>query len=297
MAQLGGGDFRDFRNNEPINFLNFRFGQVRRAFLIKDWAATNFSAPAGSPEDFADSDGDGFSDGVEVYFGRLGAPFNPIQIALPDGGGLDPGCPVALRGVDSDCDGLLDCDEQLIGTNAALVDSDRDGIFDGLEWQLKTQGASDDLDRDPDVDGIINRNELRLHSDPLTVDPSALTLDGYRYRLEQDGAPDSEGRQCYRLRVDNILLAPTLAEPADAGPDAGVGFDAGFVRGAGFNDVMLTFTLVPADEPGARTLTRSYRSRIPRYPVGGIKSPVDGVLHVTPESFIDGCGPAADGGS
>ena len=45
MAELGGGDFRDFRNNEPINFLNFSFGQVRRTFILKELVASNFSAP------------------------------------------------------------------------------------------------------------------------------------------------------------------------------------------------------------------------------------------------------------
>ena len=68
---------------------------------------------------------------------------------LPDGGGLDPGCPPALRGVDTDCDGLLDCDEQLIGTNAQLMDSDHDGVPDGVEWQLGTQASSHDLDAGP----------------------------------------------------------------------------------------------------------------------------------------------------
>jgi hypothetical protein len=140
MSQLGGGNFRDFRNNEAINFLDFSFGQVRRAFIVKELVAANFSAPPRSPIGVADTDGDrltdeeeadvgtdpnkvdtdgdGFSDGVEVHFARQGVDFDPTQIALPDGGGLDPGCPPALRGIDNDCDGVLDCDEQFIGTNA-----------------------------------------------------------------------------------------------------------------------------------------------------------------------------------
>jgi hypothetical protein len=302
MATLGGGNFRDFRNNEPINFLDFSFGQVRRSFIVKEVVASNFSAPPGSPVDVADTDGDGltdareaevgtnpnlvdtdgdgFSDGVEVYFRERGVDFNPTQIALPDGGGLDKGCPPALRAEDSDCDQLLDCDEQFIGTNANLADSDRDGVPDGVEWRGGTQGSSNDLDEDPDNDGLTSRAELRLHTRPLEVDTANLSVDGYRYSFEADGAPDALGRQCYKLRVENILLAPTVA----AADDAGV-----VTRGAGFNDLSLSVAMVPADDPTARTLVRTYRVNTVRYPVGGIKSPADGVIHVEPELFIDGC--------
>ncbi len=315
MAQLGGGNFRDFRNNEPINFLNFSFGQVRRTFIVKELVASNFHAPPGSPLNVADSDGDGltdeeeaeegtdpfrvdtdgdgFSDGVEVRFRRQGVDFDPTQVALPDGGGLDPGCPPPLRSVDSDCDGLLDCDEQFIGTNANLVDSDRDGIPDGVEWRGGTQGSSNDLDQDPDNDGLSSRAELRLHTNPVVVDTAHLSVDGYRYSMEAEGPPDELGRQCYRFRVDNVLLAPTAAYVTDAGVDAGVGLplDGGLtlLRGAGYNDLWLSFSMIPADDPTARTITRFYRYNAARYPVGGIKSPVDGLIRVEPEDFVSVC--------
>ncbi|MHB8877665.1 MAG: vWA domain-containing protein [Myxococcaceae bacterium] len=309
MAQLGGGEFRDFRNNEPINFLNFNFGQVRRAFQIKDFLATNFSAPANSPLDVADSDSDGltdaqeavertdplgpdtdadgFSDGVEVHFAALGASFRPRQLALPDGGGLDPGCPPALRRVDSDCDGLTDCDEQIIGTNALRTDSDNDGVPDSVEWQLGTQPSSKDLDEDPDSDGLVNRTEVRLHTDPLLADSSKLTTSGYRYSLRTDGPVDSEGRQCHLFRVDNISLANTLADFRDGGSG----------RGAGYNDLYLSLSMIPGDDPNGRTLVRGFRTRAVRYPVGGIKSPVDGVIQVVPEDLVDRCQPKKTGSS
>lgn len=315
MAVLGGGNFRDFRNNEPINFLDFQFGQVRRAFLVKELIASNFNAPPGSPMDEADTDGDtltdaeeleeetnptradtdgdGFSDGVEVRFRRQGVDFNPIQVPLPDGGGLDPGCPPPLRAADSDCDGVLDCDEQFIGTNANVVDSDRDGVPDGVEWRGGTQGSSNDLDEDPDNDGLSSRAELRLHTRPVEVDTARLSVDGYRYNMEAEGPPDELGRQCYAFRVDNVLLAPTGAEYSDAGVDAGVGLplDGGLpvVRGAGYNSLYLSVAIIPADDPTARTITRAYRYDFARYPLGGIKLPVDGVIRVNPEDFFEGC--------
>lgn len=301
MAELGGGDFRDFRNNEPINFLDFKFGQVRRAFVVKEVVASNFSSLPGSPGEDADSDGDvlsdlreleqrtdplsrdtdgdGFSDGVEVEFARLGASFNPRQRMLPDGGGVDPGCPPALRGVDSDCDGLFDCDEQLIGTNGLRTDSDDDGVPDPIEWQLGTQASSDDLEQDPDSDGLTSRAEVRLHHDPFAVDNSKLSVSGYRYQLREDGPVEESGRQCFRFRVENISLAPTLADTRDGGTG----------RGAGFNDIYFSLAMIPGDNPTGRTLTRTFRTQVARFPVGGIKSPVDGVIRVEPEDLIDRC--------
>jgi hypothetical protein len=302
MAEIGGGSFRDFRNNEPINFLAFNYGQVRRRFELKELVASNFSAPPGSPVGVADSDGDrlldteedqertdpnlmdtdgdGFSDGVEVLFRRQGVTFNPIGFALPDGGGLDPGCPPALRGVDTDCDGLLDCDEQFIGTNATLADSDRDGVPDGVEWRGGTQGSANDLEEDPDNDGLTSRAEVRMHTRPLLVDTANLTSDAYRYWLEAEGPPDDQGRQCYRFRVDNVLLAPTRVDLADGGL---------VERGGGYNDLYLSVAATPSDDPTARTLVRAFRYQEARYPLNGIKLPVNGVIPVQPEDFIDGC--------
>jgi hypothetical protein len=312
MAAKGGGDFRDFRNNEPINFLNFNFGQVRRAWQYDKMVASNFSALPGSPDDRADTDsdfiaddeeldpmnaslpwvvdtdGDGFSDAVEIKFGRQGANFTPNQVMRPDGGGLDPGCPPNLRGVDSDCDGLLDCDEQIIGTNSLLTDSDDDGIPDSVEWQIGTQASSRDLIQDPDIDGVDNGDELLLHTDPLTVDTDKLASIGYRYHVQKSGPPDEQGRQCFTFRVDNIALAPTMADTRDAGnPDGGAPL---FRRGAGFNDIYLSFSVKPGDDPTARTLVKQWRYNGARYPVGGIKLPVDGVLRITPQDFVSQCG-------
>ncbi|MBX7098840.1 MAG: VWA domain-containing protein [Myxococcaceae bacterium] len=311
MSEIGGGDFRDFRNNEPINFLNFRFGQVRRTFELDTLVASNFSALPGSPDDQADTDsdglsdqdeatemtnpwvrdtdGDGFSDGVEVHFRALGGAFTPNNMPLPDGGGLDPGCPPALRGVDTDCDGLLDCDEQIIGTNAQRVDSDDDGIPDMVEWQMQTQPSGKDLGQDPDTDGLSNHDELLMHMDPHTVDNAKLTAQGYRYGLVRSGPLDDQGRQCFHFRVDNVLLAPTIRDTRDAGnPDGGAPL---FRRAAGYNDVWLSTAMKPGDDPTGRTVIRSFRTQLPRYPVGGIKLPVDGVVTVKPEDFILGCGP------
>jgi hypothetical protein len=309
MALLGGGDFRDFRNNEPVNFLNFRFGQTRRTFVFDKLVASNFSALPGSPEDGGDTDSDGlndddeltvgtnpwvldtdldgFSDGVEEHFRQAGGSFNPAGMPLPDGGGLDPGCPPALRGVDSDCDGLADCDEQIIGTNSLKMDSDDDGIADSIEWQMKSQPSGKDLGQDPDNDGLKTGDEVMMHMDPKVVDVAKLTAQAYRYLVRRDGEVDDGGRQCFDFRIDNVSLANTWPDTRDAGnPDGG---DPLYRRGAGYNDVIVTTSMTPGDDSNGRTLVRSYRHQTSRYPVGGIKLPSDGVIRINEGDFTAGC--------
>ena len=324
MAELGGGDFRDFRNGEPINFLSFKFGQVRRAYQVKELSVANLSAPPGSTDNRPDTDndnlldaderlagtnplrkdtdGDGFSDGVEVFFAARGALFNPVGMVLPDAGGGDPGCPVPLRGVDSDCDGLFDCDEHILSGNTDLMDTDGDGIPDAVEWQHHTSNATRDLQEDPDNDFLINRQELRMHMDPRAADNASLSTSAYRYFIEAEGPPDEEGRQCFAFRVENVLLEPTMGDRVDAGVDAGIVngllpdggvWDGG--RGPGFNHILLTLAIVPVDDPGARTMIKQVRFHEARYPLGGVKSPPDGILHVTADMVTDYC-PRPDAG-
>ena len=104
---------------------------------------------------------------------------------------------------------------------------------------------------------------------------------GARAELRADGPVDDLGRQCFTFRVDNISLAPTLADTRDGGTG----------RGAGFNELYLSMAMVPGDDPTGRTQMRGYRTALPRFPVGGIKSPVDGVIRVEPQDLVDRCPP------
>ncbi len=296
MAQWGNGEFRDFENHEPVNFLSFKIGNVRRTYVLKDFYVSNFSAPADSPVDEVDTDsdglsdadeavwgtdprnpdtdGDGYSDGMEVRLVKRGVPLHPTVI--------DPGCSPALIHVDSDCDGIWDCDEQLLGSNAALVDTDYDGAPDGIEYRLGTQVTAQDLGFDPDSDGILNGTELRVHSNPLVPDADTLSQFGYRYEIAADGSLNADGQQCYTFTVSNVLLANTL--------------DQG--QGPGFNDIYMAYSMVPQDNLSGPTLLRQFRYQDARYPVNGVKTPADGVIPVSSTDFVDGCPPqyTSDGG-
>lgn len=300
MATLGNGQFRDFENMEPVNFLSFNIGTTRRSYVIRDFYVANFSAPPNSPPDQADSDSDGltdwleldagyylklnsgvgldprdpdtdhdgFSDGVEWYMmTKEGAPLNPTVFNI--------GCDPTLYHVDSDCDGLWDCDEQLIGGIRTQVDTDNDGAPDGLEFRMGTQLTTFDTGFDPDSDGVLNGVELKLHTNPLVPDAQTLAEYGYQYLLEADGPVDPQGIQCYNFTVQNVMLAPTL--------------DLG--EGPGYNDLYLAYSMVPEDNPSAPTIMRQLRYQGARYPQNGVKTPANGIITFQSDDFHDLCLP------
>jgi nitrite reductase (cytochrome c-552) len=108
------------------------------------------------------------------------------------------------------------------------------------------------------------------------------------------------------LKVENILLEPTMGDLADAGADAGRNaagqvrlpdgglFDGG--TGPGYNEILVSLAIVPVDDPHAKTLIQQTRFHEARYPLGGVKSPPDGILYVDQKRLTDFC-PRPDGGT
>jgi hypothetical protein len=126
-----------------------------------------------------------------------------------------------------------------------------------------------------------------MHMDPLRVDSENLSVTGYRYDVRKKGGLEADGSQCFTFRVSNVALANTLPDSRDAGnPDGG---EPLYRRGAGYNDLFVTYSMVPGDDPAGRTSLRSFRHTTSRFPVGGIKSPHDGIIRVKPADFVAGC--------
>lgn len=218
MAELGSGKFSAFVANTPVDFGFFAQG-LKSTFTLGTVVASNLSAApstgeADSDQDALpdsleemlgtdplrrDSDGDGFSDGVERWAeaGREADPSRLARVAL--------GC--AAMGADSDCDALPDCDEDVLGSSASTADSDDDGLPDGVEWQHGTDPGLRDHTIDPDLDGAQNGDEVRRHTDPSARDASR-PAGAYRYLLTKTRV-NTNGAQCWSVRVENLTIPAT----------------------------------------------------------------------------------------
>ena len=78
-----------------------------------------------------------------------------------------------------------------------------------------------------------------------------------------------------------------MADTRDAGnPDGGEDLPRVL---AGFNNIFISYSMTPGDDPTGRSVLRTFRHTSSRFPVGGIKSPHDGIIKVRPEDFVAGC--------
>ncbi len=269
MAEAGEGTFRSFPNGEEINFLRIDFTSIRRVFTLKNLIVSNENArPAlvfandkdrvgraqadsdgdgiddaeenriGSDELSKDTDNDGFSDFLEARLSSSG--FDPLDPS-------DADCTEGLDRVDTDGDGLLDCEERFVGTNRFFVDSDADGTPDAIELVAGTNPVTDDARLDLDFDAARNAEEVRAHSDPLVNDASQRSAIAYRYDVREKTIDEldeedprvpilRDGRSCYDFTVDNITLADTV--------------------GGGRNRILIYVGQAPFDDPTDRGVFR-----------------------------------------
>lgn len=130
-----------------------------------------------------DTDGDGIGDLVELQLSGVRAEFNPRAPHDP------PECiNIPKPYQDSDIDGLNDCEEALIRTNAYLADTDRDGIPDAIEALRGGQPLVDDRLFDTDHDGFLNGDEYKRGLDVNTNNAVSEPKYGYVYRVIDEGA-------------------------------------------------------------------------------------------------------------
>jgi hypothetical protein len=286
----GNGTFRNFRNGEEINFLDIDYTSVKNMYSIKDnsFIAYNINAsPIWDPKsDGADTDGDGLVDSLEHEFGTdLGARdtdgdgFSDLLEYHFRQSGFDPlnpndaPCREKEGRVDTDGDGLLDCEELFHGTNRELFDTDGDGIPDQIEVRTGTNPDSLDTAKDLDFDGSSNGNEVAWHTNPTLNDSTDFTKWAYRYKLSR--IPGIfEGRMCYNFQVENITLMPTGARAGSPNQ--------------GYNDVMVYVGQTPYDSSQNEEVFRVACARtryIPSPSGSDIKLPPSGVVTFEQKNF------------
>lgn len=247
MARAAGGRYERFFTADQISLGRIDFRSTQRLFVLKEFLVTNRNALATESGFVPDTDADGLSDAMEVRLNDTGAAFvlDPLN---PDSDGdfyndrlehllrplgLDPQAPNTLPDcedpmVDTDRDGLRDCEERLLATDPTLFDSDADGFPDQVEFRAGTNPIFNDTLEDLDLDGVTNARELRAHSDVSSNDAQVRAELSYRYRTIDLGSTDDE-RTCYDIRVTNVTLVDTA--------------DRGF--GPGNNDIVIYFGQVP----------------------------------------------------
>ena len=240
MALAAGGRYERFETPDQISLGRIDFRSTQRLFVLKEFLVTNRNAIATESGFMPDTDADGLADATELELGLdpLDPDFDDDQYNdrlehLLRPLGLDPLTPNVLPDcddpvVDTDRDGLRDCEEKLLGTDRTLFDSDADGFPDQVEFRAGTNPIFNDTLDDLDLDGVTNARELRAHSDVSANDARVRAELSYRYRTIDLGATNDQ-RSCYDVRVTNVTLVNTL--------------DRGF--GPGNNDVIIYFGQVP----------------------------------------------------
>jgi hypothetical protein len=222
MAFAGAGEYkpvcvRDPGTGQPtsgscapnsFSLTSISINSARNVFLEKSFIVSNLSARPSDHGEVADSDEDGLSDEEEALYGTdptkrdtdgdgIG---DKVEVLLSTVG-LDPlvpdnpgTCsnidPTQVKTLDSDGDGLTDCEEELLRLDPTLFDTDGDGSPDLLEVMYGTNFLQDDSLTDSDFDGTPNNVELKQHSDPRSADPKTQAEDAYIYQEIDEGIKD-----------------------------------------------------------------------------------------------------------
>ena len=133
----------------------------------------------GTDKNNPDTDGDGLTDGYEVFY--LGT--DPLK-ADSDDNGVNDG------DEDPDNDGLSNLKECELGTDPNNSDTDGDGLTDGAEVNIH---KTDPLKYDTDEDGISDSDEIALGLDPNSG--------------STNGTPDSERTFTQTVPADSEALS------------------------------------------------------------------------------------------
>jgi hypothetical protein len=180
----------------------------------KDGLADDEEPDHGTDPTLRDTDGDGIGDKVELLLQGTGidplVADDPVTCAFL--------APEVRFTIDSDGDGLLDCEEALLRLDPTLFDTDGDGLPDLLETLAGTNFLEDDGLADADFDGASNIDELRAHTDPRAADAKSRSQLSYLYREVDLGVRTqlfaSQPRQVTGVTVEEVGGAASLGNGA-----------------------------------------------------------------------------------
>lgn len=241
MANAGDGQFRLFETAESIDFISVIDLRLTVEYIVKYMVAYNYNVKPGIELVYVDSDGDGLTNDEETLHGtdpliadsdddglsdffeiRSSSPTNILDPLVQD----SP-CDKAVgdEWVDTDLDGLTDCEEFVKGTSRKIHDSDGDGIPDGIEFLTGANPLSDQIDGDQDFDGVVDWLEIQKHTNLKSTDPKIQENYSYNYtvldmglieQFEQGQVLPSYVRQ-FDFNISNIdVMDTTLPIPVES---------------------------------------------------------------------------------
>ncbi|MEO0813236.1 MAG: VWA domain-containing protein, partial [Myxococcota bacterium] len=304
FLQFYGGDSIDFSN---LDFDSLKQGRVIRSFYAVNMASRFMTDGLHFDSDFdgltdeqefeigsdpyrRDTDADGYSDFIEYQRRGFGLDFaDPCKPAVIDQPGFDAGAIDACTAtdvstyfnclaqnvagrrvyVDTDRDGLNDCEERALGTDIGLVDSDADGFTDLIDYRYGLDPAVWDVDRDIDQDGLANGREIEWHLNPVIEQTERQIRDRYRYDRPELGMT-VDGRACFDYSIRRLQLAPTTQnlDLADEG-----------LTGIGWNEIRVFILENLADDLSGVPLVRQACIRT-RYVPPTLQVPLSGFTSV-----------------
>lgn len=176
----------------------------------------------GTDKNDPDTDGDGLTDGYEVFY--LGT--DPLK-ADSDDNGVNDG------DEDPDNDGLSNLKECELGTDPHNADTDGDGLTDGDEVNIH---GTDPLKYDTDDDGISDGDEIALGLDPNNGSTNG-TPDSER-TFTQTVSADSEVLSAINETEDNPFRVSLEMEAA------GVAENNVYARKSGYSDAIANSAII-----------------------------------------------------
>jgi hypothetical protein len=306
FLQFYGGDSIDFLD---IDFDSIKKPRVIRGFFADNeaarWIATGLQPDtdfdglvdddefaAGSDALVADTDGDGHGDFIEwerrAHLLDATDPCLPRIIDVPGAdpdAPCDPGAPVNCefeivtdptgaprrRYLDTDRDGLNDCEERHLGTDPRRIDTDADGLPDRIDFVAGLSPLTSDFDRDADQDTVPNGREIEWHLHPRVSQSDEQMRIRYRYDRPETGRT-LDGRPCYRFEVRRVKLAATQVSQDLT------------VRALGVNEVRLYILENLSDDLSGPPVVRTACVRT-RYVPPSLKVPARGRVDLTEADF------------
>ena len=224
------------------------------------WARARRSSKCPTP---ADSDGDGYSDYIEVKYEANG--FNPLNAKKP-------ATPCAPKGLDTDGDGLFDCEESYLTTDPTTPDTDGDFVSN-LTEERNTMNPLNPTDAHGDIDrnGILNLDEIAIGLSPFAQVSSTERGFAFTSAWSPEASSVNAGGACYQFDVQHVRLVTT-------GDNA--------VAREGGNRVYFDVYQSEEDSPATLATVRRACADV-LYVNGGVKLPLNGVVNFADSDFVN----------